>query len=204
MFRETEDCHAFTHPSPPRPRLPELSLVVRLADGSTTALRPLRRGEDQVLDEVFGGMSAHSRRQRFLVPMPRLPGASRRILADVDGDRHVAWVALVGGHPVGISRYFRTAPGMAEVAFEVVDGHQGRGIGAALLDALTTDAGAHGITTLEATVDPDNARSVALLTSVGIRLMPVDGLLEGRGPLRLMEPARVDRLAVLDLAARPV
>ena len=202
MYRETDDCHSVRHPirQPTRHR-PDGAIRVELADGGVALLRPMRRGEYDVLDDVFDGLSPRSRRQRFLVPMPRLPGASRRTLADVDGVRHVAWVALVGHDYVAICRYIRTAQATAEIAFEVVDEHQGRGIGSALVDAVTTVAMASGITSLEATVDPENARSVSLLTRTGIELAPADGVLEGRGLLQLVDRPRVNRLAVLHLAA---
>lgn len=175
---------------------------VPLRDGGSVLLRPLVNGEVSVLDGVFEGLSARSRQQRFLVPMPRLPGAHRRALADVDDRRHVAWVALVHGEPVGICRYVATAPDTAELAFEVVDAHQGRGIGSALVDAVTTVAHARGITRLEASVEPGNVASEAVLARVGVRLVPFDGLLEGRGELRLAAPSRVNRRAVLALAGQ--
>ena len=177
-------------------------VTVRLADGGSVLLRPLSGGEVSVVETVFEGLSSQSRRRRFLVPMPRLPGGHRRALADVDGERHVAWVALVDGVPVGICRYVRTSPDAAELAFEVVDAHQGRGIGSALVDAVTTVARANGITWLEATVEPGNAASEALLARAGVRLVSVDGLLEGGGeprPVRWSSP--VNPRAVLALAA---
>ena len=178
-------------------------LRVRLRDGGSALLRPLVGGEVSVLENVFDGLSRRSRHQRFLVPMPRLPGSARRALADVDGHRHGAWVALVDGVPAGICRYVRTAPDTAEIAFEVVDAHQARGIGSALVDAVATVADAAGIRWLEATVAPDNRASIAVLDRIGVRLHPEDGHLEGRGRLRLPEPARVDRRAVLVLAGQP-
>ena len=135
--------------------------------------------------------------------MPRLPGAHRRSLADVDGHRHVAWVALVDGVPVGIARYIRTEHHTAELAFEVADAHQGRGIGSALVDAVTTVARDHGIRYLEATVEPGNRASEALLSRVGIRLRMSDGLLEGRGEPRVAPSGSpVNRRAVLALAGQ--
>ena len=182
---------------------PACHVRARLPAGGSVVLRPLRGGEIQLLEDVFEGLSVQSRRQRYLVPMPRLPESHRRSLANVDGHDHVAWVALVDGRPAGICRYLRTGPDAAEVAFEVVDAEQGRGIGAALVDAVTTVACANGIRWLEATVEPGNRASVALLNRLGIRLVLDDGLLEGRGPLRLLSgPARVDRRAVLGLAAQ--
>lgn len=175
---------------------------VRLADGGAVILRPLRDGEINVLETVFEGLSAQSRQQRFLVPMPRLPGSARKALTNVDGHDHVAWVAMLDGLPVGICRYVRTGPDSAEVAFEVVDAQQRRGIASALVDAVTTVAHANGITRLEAIVEPGNRASVAVLNRLGIRLVPDQGLLEGSGQLRLFTlPSRVDRGAVLAIAA---
>lgn len=179
-------------------------VTVRLPDGGPVLLRPLTGGEFTVLETVFEGLSSRSRQQRFLVPMPRLPGSHRRSLADVDGHRHVAWVALVDGEPVGICRYIRTTHDSAELAFEVADAHQGRGIGTALVDAVTTVAREHGIRYLEATVEPGNRASEALLARVGIRLRPVDGVLEGRGEPRVAPSGSpVNRRAVLALAGQP-
>ena len=172
---------------------------VRLRDGGSVLLRPLVAGEVSVLETVFEGLSTRSRRQRFLVPMPRLPSSHRRALADVDGRRHVAWVALADGVPVGICRYVTTGPGAAELAFEVADAHQGRGIASALVDAVTTVALSHGITWMEATAEPGNLASEAVLARVGIELFLSDGLLEGHGELRPASPSRVNRRAVLAL-----
>ncbi|KQV67808.1 hypothetical protein ASC64_11395 [Nocardioides sp. Root122] len=177
---------------------------VRLRDGGSALLRPLAGGEVSVVEAVFEGLSSQSRRRRFLVPMPRLPGGHRRTLADVDGDRHVAWVALVHGIPVGLCRFVRTSADSAELAFEVVDEHQGRGIGSALVDAVTTVARDRGITWLEATVEPGNAASEALLARAGVRLVAADGLLEGRGTPRAVRwSSPVNPRAVLALAAQP-
>lgn len=179
-------------------------VTVHLADGGCVLLRPLSAGEVSVVEAVFEGLSSQSRHRRFLVPMPRLPGSHRRALADVDGDRHVAWVALVDGVPVGLCRYVRTAHATAELAFEVVDAHQGRGIGSALVDAVATVARKHGIAHLEATVEPGNVASEALLRRVGISLRPSDGLLEGRGEPRVAPAgSRVNQRAVLALAGQP-
>ena len=175
---------------------------VRLRDGGSVLLRPLVGGEVSVLETVFEGLSTRSRRQRFLVPMPRLPSGHRRALADVDGERHVAWVALIDGMPVGICRYVTTGPGAAELAFEVADAQQGRGIASVLVDAVTTVARSRGITWMEATVEPGNVASEAVLARVGIELFLSDGLLEGRGELRPASPSRVNRRAVLALAGQ--
>ena len=76
-------------------------------------------------------------------------------------------VGYVAGdsEPVGMARLVRNG-GAAEIAFEVVDDYQGRGIGSVLARELATDARAAGITTLVATVCGDNPRAVSLLTRI--------------------------------------
>jgi RimJ/RimL family protein N-acetyltransferase len=175
---------------------------VVLADGGTVLLRPLRHGEVEPVLEVFGGLSELSRARRFLTGMPRLPAMVLAALTDVDGCDHVAWVATVDGCAVGIGRYARTDPETVEIALEVVDAHQGRGLGWVLADAVATVACSQGATRVTATVAPDNAPSLRVLRGLGLATRFDDGLLEGTGRLRLPEPARVRRPAVLARARR--
>lgn len=149
---------------------------------------------------VFQGMSPASRADRYLVGMTSLPPGMLNALAAVDGYERTAWLASIRQQPVGIARYVRVAPGLAEVAFEVVDDYQGRGLGTVLLDVVTTVACAHGVRRIRATVLASNTRSQRLLGRVGVRLSPGDSVLEGEGRLRLLYPPRVDRRAVLALA----
>lgn len=187
----------------PRSRPMRDHIHVPLSRGGAAALRPLRAGETEPLLAVFEGLSAASRASRYLVGVPRLPSVMLKALVAVDGHDHVAWLATVAGEPAGIARYVRVAPDTVEVAFEVADDHQGLGLGTALLDVATTVAAAHGVRRVRATVLPTNAPSLRLLARLGIPLTLVDGLLEGEGPLRLLDPALVDRRAVLALAAAP-
>jgi ribosomal protein S18 acetylase RimI-like enzyme len=55
----------------------------------------------------------------------------------------------------------------AEIAFEVADEHQGRGIGSVLATQLVADARAAGVTELRATVCGDNPPAVSLLRKLG-------------------------------------
>ena len=181
--------------------MPE-AVPVPLPDGRVVALRPLRRGERDPLLAVFDGMSSASRVRRYLTGMVRLPSTVLEALIDVDGDRHVAWLASEHGQPVGIARLVRDAAGIADLAVEVVDDHQGLGIGSALVEAVTTVARARGVCRVRASLTPDNEPSRRLATRIGVRLHVVDGLLEGEGRLRLRHPPRIDRQAALELAGR--
>ncbi len=178
------------------------TVVALLTDGAVVSLRPLGNGELAPQRAVLESMSDQSRWQRFLAPVPtRLPASMERALASVDGLKHVAWVAEVGGQPVGLARYVEIASQTAEVAFEVADAHQGRGIGTLLLEAVLTVAHARGFTRISATVRPDNVASVKLLAKVGVTLRVVGGVLEGTSPFRLPCPPRLDHVAVLAAAS---
>jgi GNAT superfamily N-acetyltransferase len=175
------------------------SVTARLHDG-LAVLRPLGPDEHEPLTEVFDAMSAQSRYSRYLTGLGQLPPSMRRALTAVDGHDHVAWLATVEGRPAGIGRYIRTAPCTVEVAFEVVDAHQGRGLGTVLVDVLTTAAAVSGVRRVEATVLPSNKASVRLLERIGLSFRASAGQLDGHGDLRLLDPPRIDRPAVARLA----
>ncbi|CUR55221.1 hypothetical protein NOCA2230141 [metagenome] len=183
------------------PQVPD-AVPVWLPSGRVVSLRPLHHGERDPLLTVFDGMSSASRAQRYFTGLVRLPPSMLAPLTDVDGHRHVAWLASLERRPVGIARLVRDGDRVAEVAVEVVDDHHGQGIGSVLMDAVTTVAAALGVTRVRASLTPDNEPSRRLVTRIGVRLRLVDQLLEGEGPLRLVDPARVDREAVLALASR--
>ena len=187
----------------PRPaaRVPD-HVRAPLHDGGTALLRPMARCDAGALDVVFAGLSARSRANRYFTGMDRLPPAMRTPLLDVDDHRHVAWVALVDEAPVGIARYVTVSPHTAEVAFEVVDAHQRRGIATVMLDALTTVAAARGVRRVQAALLASNAPARRLVDLLGLPLRRDGELLEGETPLRLLDPARVDRGAVLAMAGR--
>lgn len=178
------------------------SVRVSLPDGGTAQVRPLKEGESTPLLEVFAGLSAESRASRYLTGMPRLPVSFVRSLSATDGLVSVAWLASVDDRPAGIARYVRLSgdPCTADVAFEVVDEQQRRGLGTVLLDTITTVADENGVRRLSATVLPQNRASIRLLSRLGIPLSFDGGVLEGSAPLRLLDPPRVDRRAVVELA----
>jgi acetyltransferase len=174
------------------PTIPAVPALAR--DGTEVRLRPLRRGERDLVARFFEGLSEESRRRRFLQPMPRLPEAMLRHLVDVDGRRHVALVAEVGGEVAGIARFVALPdqPGAAEVAVTVTDRFQGHGIGRLLLlDALGPAAARAGVGAFVYLVEPGNRTVLAVLRAMGVRLAYRDGLIHGRQPLQ----AAGDRVA---------
>lgn len=126
-------------------------------------IRRLRAGEAAgPVQCVFDGMSARSRYERFHTEMPRLTGSQRTALATVDGDRRAVLVAERphdGGWVAdGLGRLMALGDGRAEIALEVVDAAQGRGIGRRLLGELVATAHATGQRRLVAVVLASNTR----------------------------------------------
>jgi protein lysine acetyltransferase len=94
----------------------------------------------------------------------RSPGpAELWCLARVDAT-HRALVAYVEGDPdpVAIARLVRDGHA-AEIAFEVANDYQQRGIGTALTEELLAGARAAGITEITALVTADNPAAISLL-----------------------------------------
>ena|SRR5712691_8613264 len=128
-------------------------------------IRLLRNGDTDTVEALFA-LGPHSREQRFCGAKPQLSDAELTALARVDRDHHVLVGYLDGDpQPVGMARLARVGAA-AEVAFEVADAYQGRGIGSTLARELAADARASGIRELVATVCGDNVPSVSLLKSV--------------------------------------
>ncbi|HEY2195761.1 MAG TPA: GNAT family N-acetyltransferase [Actinomycetospora sp.] len=125
-------------------------------------VRELARDEDDVLDAVFAGLSPTSRLHRFLGPVPDLLPPVRRALLAVDGRAHLAVAAFAGRDPIGIARLVREAPGRAELAVEVVDAWQHRGIGARLVRAVLARGREAGVVEVVADVMAENAAALGL------------------------------------------
>jgi acyl-CoA synthetase (NDP forming)/RimJ/RimL family protein N-acetyltransferase len=104
---------------------------------------------------------------RFFSPMPRLTETLLEQFTVVDHTNQVAIVALIGGEIVGVARYDRIDQRQADVAFNVSDAHQGRGIGSVLLEHLAAAARERGISRFVADVLPQNAKMVAVFREAG-------------------------------------
>jgi GNAT superfamily N-acetyltransferase len=140
--------------------------TVEPAGGPTLRVRALRHGEARTVMRLFERLSERSRRDRFHGPKPCLKRSELRQLASIDRDRH-ALVAYAEGdpEPVAIARLVRDGD-RAEVAFEVADDYQRRGIGSALVAELVADARAAGITEINALVARDNSAALAIVRRV--------------------------------------
>lgn len=144
-------------------------------------LRPIRPEDLPELRAGLRKLSPDTRFQRFHAAVDDLSPAQWTYLTRVDGENHVAFVAVtrerVGdvtpGAIVGVGRFIRFPEphDTAEVAFVVYDHAQGRGVGSALRDALVGAALARGITTFRAHILAGNTWMRRLLKGGGLRVV---------------------------------
>ena len=158
---------------------------VVLRDGGTAHVRPIRPSDADLVAAFHSRQSEESRYLRFFAPMPRLSARDLERFTNVDHVDRVALVATVGEDIVGIARFDAApvrpgAPRAAEVAFNISDAHQGRGLGSVLLEHLAAAARERGIRRFTADVLPQNAKMIGVFREAGfeVRQGYSDGVLE--------------------------
>jgi acyl-CoA synthetase (NDP forming)/RimJ/RimL family protein N-acetyltransferase len=143
---------------------------VVLRDGGTAHLRPITPQDAEALQRMHVAQSPESTFMRFFVPMPRLTEKLLRQFTEVDHTSQVAIVALIGSEIVGVANYDRLDERQAEVAFNISDVHQGRGLGSSLLEHLAAAARERGIQRFVADVLPQNLKMVAVFREAGFQV----------------------------------
>ncbi len=154
--------------APTAPRHWEADVLLR--DGRTAHVRPIRAEDADLLVEFYGRVSDESKYYRFFSPMPTLSERDVRRFTQVDHDRRVALVMLLGGRMIAVGRYDADPDSHepeAEVAFLVEDEHQGRGIAQLLLEHLAQAGRERGIERFTAEVLPDNQRMIQTFRDAG-------------------------------------
>src|SRR3954454_3749688 len=140
---------------------------VVLADGGTAHLRPITPADADALQRFHMAQSPESIYLRFFAPYPRLSDADLHRFTNVDHVDRVALVATVGDDIIAVGRYDRTDPRTAEVAFNVSDAQQGRGLGSVLLEHLSAAARENGVHRFVAEVLPENRRMLGVFRDAG-------------------------------------
>lgn len=132
-------------------------------------VRPVRRDDAPRLEAFFDGLSPETRRLRFLGR-----AADTRGFADVDQERHVAFVCERDGRIVGDARYL-VNPGGESCEFGIVveDAARGSGAARALMQALIDAARRRGIERMKGLVLAENARMLRFAQSLGFELEAV-------------------------------
>nr|WP_084100105.1 bifunctional GNAT family N-acetyltransferase/acetate--CoA ligase family protein [Knoellia flava] len=140
---------------------------VVLRDGSVAHLRPIRPSDEAAIHEFHSRQSEESIYLRFFAPLKRLSDKDVHRFTHVDYEDRVALVLTLRDDIIGIGRYDRIEPGSAEVAFNVSDHYQGRGVGSVLLEHLAAIAQEFGITRFTAEVLPQNRKMLTVFSEAG-------------------------------------
>jgi GNAT superfamily N-acetyltransferase len=127
---------------------------VALNGGDRVVIRPIRSEDKQDLLDGLNRLSPESRYHRFFSPM-HPPERSPAPLPHRD-------------RPTPLIRS-TTDPRSAEVAIAVVDAWQGRGLGTALLEALSDRAREEGVQRFTASVLVSNSPMLDLLREIELR-----------------------------------
>ena len=150
-------------------------MVFELKDGTAVRIRPVRPTDKALLAEGLSRLSEETVRRRFLSPKPVLSASELRYLTEVDGQDHVALVAVLADDPdsiVGAGRFVRLAgdPETAEAAVVVADPYQGKGLGRRLGLMLADAARTRGVRRFSATMYSDNSAAHRLMGAIAGRL----------------------------------
>jgi len=152
-------------------------IAERLRDGRTIIIRAIHPDDRERFAHAFQEFikSPDSVRFRFHGFKRSLSESEAIQMTDIDFVDHVGLVATFGTDPeqplIGVGRYIVCADApkhhRAEVAFAVLDEHQGKGIGSLLLQHLAIIGRAQGVREFQADVLADNHHMIAVLESSG-------------------------------------
>lgn len=145
---------------------------VELHDGTHLSLRPIVPTDREKYSDALAKLSSDDRYRRFFTYAP-LSDQVISYFVDLDYVDHFAWIGAPADDPdgsvVASARYVRTSddPTTAELAFEVSEEYQGRGIATLLLGALAVPARESSIERFGASVLSDNRSMRTVFDKVG-------------------------------------
>jgi len=150
--------------------------VEHLRDGRQIEIRALRPDDEADMLAAIGRTGTVSLQRRFFVVKRGFSPSEIEFFMKIDFRNHVALIALAeeDGRPaiIGGGRYVMVEPGRAEVAFIVIDGYQGQGIGGLLMRHLANIARDAGLNELIAEVLPENTAMRKVFGKFGFRPAP--------------------------------
>ena len=166
-----------------------------LDDGRSVRIRPLRATDRATYEWAVYSLSPRSRYLRFFTPIEKMSERMLDQMTQVDGHRHVAWLALTPDERtgVGVVRYVRAADDdqSAEVAIAVADDWQGGGLGGELLRQTVDHARLAGLDLLTATTLRENSAGAGLLQAAGFAAKRGSGMYREL-EIRLKAPQRLN------------
>jgi RimJ/RimL family protein N-acetyltransferase len=150
------------------------SVIETLRNGGEIEIRAQRPQDRKDLEAAIARMSDESLYRRFFGAKHHFSEKEAEYFLNIDFVNQVALIAAAQENSkqtiVGAGRYVVVEPGTAEVAFGVVDAHQGHGIGAALMRNLSSIARQAGLNKLIAEVLAGNGAMLKVFESSGLQM----------------------------------
>jgi len=144
-------------------------------------IRPVRPEDAPLLVELFESLSKQSVHFRFFGPLRMLPRSMLIRFTQIDYDREIALVALLGTEPnekmLGVSRVITDIYNLKNAEFSIVVGDfwHGKGIGAELLKRCLAISKKRGIENVKGIVLPENTQMLFLGKKLGFTAKKIVG-----------------------------
>lgn len=156
----------------------ELEEHVRLGEGVTVFLRPIRRDDGPLLQDLLDHMSPQDRRLRFFAPIRRLSKELVRQLTEADYERRIALLAFAGdsGAILGVVRLAAEPDGRrAEFAVALRSDWHGHGLGWLLMQRMLTLAARLRFGEIFGAVLRENETTLAMCREMGFTVEAAPG-----------------------------
>ena len=152
----------------------------KTVDGQSFFIRPIRPSDADLMIDYFHSLSSRSKYMRFFSPLKALSREMLIKLTQIDYDREIALVALMGKQQnqkmAGVCRVIvfpdKT---QAEFAIAISDDWQGQGIGSSLLTQCLKAARQMGIRRVMGVVLSENTQMIKLGKKLGFAINRVSG-----------------------------
>ncbi len=163
----------------PVPDFSTFSLKTKLDDGRPVTLRAVHRDDGPRIRRAFRTLGSETIHARFFEYRAEVTEAELAQITGVDFRRDAALLVTTGAGVdevvIGGVSYFALddfdPPKRAELAFTIVDGYQGHGMGRVLMHEIIGIARANGIHYLEADLFADNIPMLHVFQHAGLPLV---------------------------------
>jgi len=163
---------------------PEEERAAFLKEGCQVMIRPSRASDVAGIQELFYDLSPEDVYTRFFNKLACLPVSRAQHLCNVDYDKEMAFVAVLGGREhgavVGTSGYIvDPMDNLGEVAFMIRPDFQGKGLGTVLQQRTAEHARKRGLRGLKADILANNRKMTRLFNKLpNVRTHREEGVVE--------------------------
>lgn len=163
-----------SHPRKPRSDLIPETERLRLEDGRSFLLRPLRADDLEALRRAFLRLTPEEIEYRFFYRSRELPASVQAQVRGLDPACDAAFVVDDGSEIRAVADLHTSNPHDRDAEFGLIVGKaiSGHGIGKRLMLKLLEAARDRGLVALHGSVRADNARMLALCRELGATITP--------------------------------